>query len=82
VDQLDLLHEQVKMLAGDIALCTSSLKRLTEQASNNPDDKQIQVYLVKLYKHIFFTLHISYLKNVFMTDLSLYCTGANSENEG
>jgi centromeric protein E len=48
VDQIDLLHEQVKMLAGDIALCTSSLKHLTEQASNNPDDKLIQVYLVKL----------------------------------
>lgn len=48
VDQMDLLNEQVKMLAGDVALCTSSLKRLTEQASNNPDNKQIQVHLVKI----------------------------------
>jgi hypothetical protein len=42
VDQIDLLQEQVKMLAGDVALCTSSLKRLTEQAANNPDNLQIQ----------------------------------------
>ncbi|CAD6260845.1 unnamed protein product [Miscanthus lutarioriparius] len=42
VDQIDLLQEQVKMLAGEVALCTSSLKRLTEQATNNPDDLQIQ----------------------------------------
>ncbi|KAJ4761707.1 P-loop containing nucleoside triphosphate hydrolases superfamily protein [Rhynchospora pubera] len=52
VDQMDLLHEQVKMLAGDIALCTSSLKRLTEQASNNPDDKQIQEQVKKLKNEI------------------------------
>lgn len=43
VDQIDLLQEQVKMLAGEVALCTSSLKRLTEQATNSPDDLQIQV---------------------------------------
>lgn len=43
MDQIDLLQEQVKMLAGEVALCTSSLKRLSEQAANNPDDVQIQV---------------------------------------
>ncbi|KAF3337744.1 centromere-associated protein E [Carex littledalei] len=52
VDQMDLLNEQVKMLAGDVALCTSSLKRLTEQASNNPDDKQIQEQVQKLKDEI------------------------------
>ncbi|KAJ1271065.1 hypothetical protein BS78_06G100400 [Paspalum vaginatum] len=48
VDQIDLLQEQVKMLAGEVALCTSSLKRLTEQAANNPDDLQIQEQIEKL----------------------------------
>lgn len=42
IDQMDLLREQVKMLAGEVALCTSSLKRLSEQVVNNPDDQQIQ----------------------------------------
>ncbi len=42
-DQIDLLREQIKMLAGEVAFCTSSLKRLIEQAANNPDDLQIQV---------------------------------------
>lgn len=37
-NQADLLHEQVKMLAGEVALSTSSLKRLSDEAANNPDD--------------------------------------------
>lgn len=40
------------MLAGDVALCTSSLKRLTEQAANNPDDLQIQEQIVRLKDEI------------------------------
>ncbi|KAK8948905.1 hypothetical protein KSP39_PZI005976 [Platanthera zijinensis] len=42
LDEMDLLSEQVKLLAGELALCTSSLKRLAEQASNNPEDPNIQ----------------------------------------
>ncbi len=42
-DQIDLLKEQSKMLAGDVAFCTSSLKRLIEQAMNSSDDTQLQV---------------------------------------
>ncbi|KAL8134347.1 kinesin-like protein KIN-7C, mitochondrial [Apium graveolens] len=41
-DQMDLLREQVKMLAGEVALCTSSLKRLSEETARNPDDLQHQ----------------------------------------
>lgn len=52
VDQIDLLREQVKMLAGEVALCTSSLKRLTEQAANNPDDLQLQEQIEKLKNEI------------------------------
>ena len=40
---MDLLREQVKMIAGEVALCTSSLKRLTEKAGKNPEDSQVQV---------------------------------------
>lgn len=47
-DQMDLLCEQVKMLAGEVALCTSSLKRLSEQAARNPEDSQIKVYFAIL----------------------------------
>lgn len=31
------------MLVGEVALCTSSLKRLSEKAARNPDDLQDQV---------------------------------------
>lgn len=52
IDQMDLLREQVKMLAGEVALCTSSLKRLTEQAATHPEDSQIQEQMQKLKDEI------------------------------
>lgn len=51
-DQMDLLREMVKMLAGEVALSTSSLKRLSEQASGNPEDLQIQEQMQKLKDEI------------------------------
>ncbi|KAK2381706.1 kinesin protein KIN-7D, mitochondrial [Trifolium repens] len=42
-DQMDLLVEQVKMLAGDIAFNTSTLKRLTEQSVNDPESSRTQI---------------------------------------
>ncbi|KAJ7965535.1 Kinesin-like protein [Quillaja saponaria] len=51
-DQMDLLREQVKMLAGEVALCTSSLKRLSEQAANNPEDLQLQEHMQRLKDEI------------------------------
>ncbi|KAJ7551194.1 hypothetical protein O6H91_06G004200 [Diphasiastrum complanatum] len=51
-DQMDLLREQVKMLAGEVAFCTSSLKRLSEQAANNPDDFQLEAQMQKLKEEI------------------------------
>ncbi|KAM6542080.1 hypothetical protein CsatB_006527 [Cannabis sativa] len=51
-DQMDLLREQVKMLAGEVALSTSSLKRLSDQAANNPDDSQIREKMQKLKDEI------------------------------
>lgn len=51
-DQMDLLREQVKMLAGEIAFCNSSLKRLSEQAAKNPDDTQLQAQTLKMEDEI------------------------------
>ncbi|KAK9287325.1 hypothetical protein L1049_015740 [Liquidambar formosana] len=42
-DQMDLLVEQVKMLAGEIAFSTSTLKRLVEQSTNDPDSSKTQI---------------------------------------
>ncbi|KAF2301914.1 hypothetical protein GH714_030372 [Hevea brasiliensis] len=44
-DQMDLLVEQVKMLAGEIAFSTSTLKRLVEQSVNDPDSSKIQTVM-------------------------------------
>ncbi|KAF6994908.1 hypothetical protein CFC21_011506 [Triticum aestivum] len=42
-DHLDLLIEQVKMLAGEIAFGTSSLKRLIEQSIEDPEGTKNQI---------------------------------------
>ncbi|KAK6916622.1 Kinesin motor domain [Dillenia turbinata] len=42
-DEMDLLVEQVKMLAGDIAFSTSTLKRLMEQSVEDPDGVRAQI---------------------------------------
>lgn len=42
-DHMDLLVEQVKMLAGEIAFGTSTLKRLVEQSASDPESSRIQV---------------------------------------
>ncbi|GAB4832081.1 hypothetical protein Ancab_006101 [Ancistrocladus abbreviatus] len=41
-DEMDLLVEQVKMLVGDIAFSTSTLKHLLEQSVNDPDALKTQ----------------------------------------
>ncbi|KAB2066109.1 hypothetical protein E1A91_A09G138800v1 [Gossypium mustelinum] len=42
VDQIDLLREQQKILSGEVALHSSTLKRLSEEAARNPQNEQIQ----------------------------------------
>ncbi|KAL5224896.1 hypothetical protein ABZP36_011535 [Zizania latifolia] len=42
-DQMDLLIEQVKMLAGEIAFGTSSLKRLIDQSIEDPEGTKNQI---------------------------------------
>ncbi|XP_073019652.1 kinesin-like protein KIN-7C, mitochondrial [Primulina eburnea] len=51
-DQMDLFREQIKMLSGDVALSMSSLKRLSEQASKNPEDLQLKEKVQKLKNEI------------------------------
>lgn len=51
-DQIDLLREQIKMLAGEVAFRSSSLKRMLEQAANNPDDSSLQVQIQKVKDEI------------------------------
>jgi centromeric protein E len=48
-DQMDLLIEQVKMLAGEIAFGTSSLKRLIEQSIEDPEGTKNQVIFFLLF---------------------------------
>lgn len=49
-DEMDLLVEQVKMLAGEIALGTSTMKRLVEQSVNDPESSKTQVISVHLLR--------------------------------
>ncbi|KAK6246240.1 hypothetical protein SCA6_009330 [Theobroma cacao] len=51
-DQMDLLQEQMKMLAGEVALSISSLKRLSEKAASSPDDSQLREQMRKLKDEI------------------------------
>jgi hypothetical protein len=78
VDQIDLLQEQVKMLAGEAALCTSSLKRLSEQAATNPDDLLMQVIFSdsSVNKHISIPILLHLYRVYFSTIISL-TAGAN-----
>ncbi|KAJ9551641.1 hypothetical protein OSB04_015686 [Centaurea solstitialis] len=43
IDEMDLLVERVKMLAGEIAFSTSTMKRLVEQSANDPESSKAQI---------------------------------------
>ncbi|KDP34477.1 hypothetical protein JCGZ_12760 [Jatropha curcas] len=51
-DQIDLLREQQKILSGEVALHSSALKRLSEEASRNPQKEQIHVEMKRLRDEI------------------------------
>ncbi|KAJ8900102.1 hypothetical protein K2173_024218 [Erythroxylum novogranatense] len=51
-DQIDLLREQQKILSGEVALHSSALKRLSEEASRNPQKEQIYDEMKKLNDEI------------------------------
>ncbi|XP_022766849.1 kinesin-like protein KIN-7K, chloroplastic isoform X2 [Durio zibethinus] len=52
IDQIDLLREQQKILSGEVALHSSALKRLSEEAARNPQNEQIQAEMKKLSDEI------------------------------
>lgn len=49
IDHVDLLREQIKILSGDVALSSSVLKRLSDEAANSHRKDQIQVIFNLLY---------------------------------
>ncbi|XP_020090735.1 kinesin-like protein KIN-7D, chloroplastic isoform X1 [Ananas comosus] len=52
IDHVDLLREQLKILSGEVALHTSVLKRLSEEAANSPKKEQIQMEIKKINNEI------------------------------
>ncbi|CAI9100965.1 OLC1v1038157C2 [Oldenlandia corymbosa var. corymbosa] len=52
IDQIDLLREQQKILLGEVALHTSSLKRLSEELTHQPRKEHIQDEIRKLNDEI------------------------------
>ncbi|CAN6245908.1 unnamed protein product [Urochloa humidicola] len=47
MDHVDLLREQLKILSGEVALQTSVLKRLTDEAGRSPHSENIQMEMKK-----------------------------------
>lgn len=70
-DQMDLLVEQVKMLAGDIAFSTSTLKRLIEQSVNDPEVSKTQAMQYSLFANTFLLKYFPCLQTYFL----LKCIG-------
>ncbi|KAL2501550.1 P-loop containing nucleoside triphosphate hydrolase superfamily protein [Forsythia ovata] len=52
IDQIDLLREQQKILSGEVALHTSALKRLSEEAAQNPRKEHLLAEMSKLNDEI------------------------------
>ncbi|KAG2661927.1 kinesin-like protein KIN-7D, chloroplastic isoform X2 [Panicum virgatum] len=52
MDHVDLLREQLKILSGELALQTSVLKRLTEEAGRSPQSDNIQMEMKKISDEI------------------------------
>ena len=56
MDHVDLLREQLKILSGELALQTSVLKRLTEEAGRSPQSENIQVLPCLMFVVCFYNL--------------------------
>lgn len=52
IDHIELLREQQKILSGEVALHSSALKRLSEEAARDPKKDQIHVEIKKLKDEI------------------------------
>lgn len=49
MDEIDLLREQHKILSGEVALYMSAVKRLSEEAAQNPKNEHLHVTCFNLY---------------------------------
>ncbi|XP_065024110.1 kinesin-like protein KIN-7D, chloroplastic isoform X2 [Musa acuminata AAA Group] len=52
IDHVELLREQLKILAGEVALHSSVLKRLSDEAAKNPKNERIQMEMSKASEEI------------------------------
>ncbi|KAG4388119.1 hypothetical protein GLYMA_09G108000v4 [Glycine max] len=52
IDEIDLLREQQEILSGEVALHSSALKRLSQEAARNPQKDQIHVEMERLKDEI------------------------------
>ncbi|PKA49590.1 Kinesin-like protein NACK1 [Apostasia shenzhenica] len=52
VDHVDLLREQLKILSGEVALSSSVLKRLSDEAANSPKKEYAQLEMRKVRNEI------------------------------
>ncbi|XP_074591453.1 kinesin-like protein KIN-7D, chloroplastic [Curcuma longa] len=52
IDHVELLKEQLKILAGEVALHSSVLKRLSDEAAKSPKNEQIQMDMRKVKEEI------------------------------
>ncbi|KAJ8471897.1 hypothetical protein OPV22_026240 [Ensete ventricosum] len=52
IDHVELLREQLKILAGEVALHSSVLKRLSDEAAKNPKNEQIQMEMSRASEEI------------------------------
>ncbi|KAJ0981199.1 hypothetical protein J5N97_009454 [Dioscorea zingiberensis] len=52
IDHVDLLREQLKILSGEVALHSSVLKRLSDEAVNSPKKEHIQLEMRKVNEEI------------------------------
>lgn len=52
MDEIDLLSEQQKILSGEVGLHMSALKRLSEEAAQNPKNEHLHVTFLNLYYYV------------------------------
>ncbi|KAK6945398.1 Kinesin motor domain [Dillenia turbinata] len=71
VDHIDLLREQQKILSGEVALHSSALKRLSEEASRSPQKEQIRVLALSTISGFFISFNL-YVHHYWNLDLPLH----------
>lgn len=84
MDQIDLLREQQKILSGEVALHTSALKRLSEEAAQNPRKEHPQVnffMIIFISKFYCYILNFIFLYFLFKAEMSKLNEEIRRKNE-